>query len=207
MVGLAVIQIAKQMGVKTVNIVRSDLPESDKALRLLTNLGGDVNITDSFVNTQSFREILGDLPPCKLAINCIGGEVTQDLVRSIAPGGTLVTVGGMSKQPAVVPFELVASKQLKLRGFWLDGWYQRHTASEKAELLSEIAQMVREKKLTFFYEVHDFDDFDHALQRALAPEVAVGFRKVLLNIDHPDRLMEHDAKDDKEYQIFETSVV
>lgn len=40
MVGLAVIQIAKLMGIRTINIIRSDRPGADKVLKLLQNLGG-----------------------------------------------------------------------------------------------------------------------------------------------------------------------
>jgi trans-2-enoyl-CoA reductase len=89
MVGLAVIQMAKLMGVRTINIIRSDRPETENILRLLGNLGGDINVTDAQLNTHSFNEILAELPPCTLAFNCIGGEAATEMIRCLAPGGTV----------------------------------------------------------------------------------------------------------------------
>ena len=203
MVGLAVIQIAREMGLKTINIIRSDRPEANQVLRLLSNLGGDVNVTDVQVNTPIFREIMSDLPPCKLALNCTGNEVVSEMARCLAPGATMVTYGGMSKRPVTLPFDLIAAKQLKLKGFWMADWYEKHSPQEKTEMMEILANMVRSKKLTFFFEMHDFDDFNYALAKSMEE---FQFRKVILNMDYPDRFKEHDSKSEKEYEIFETCV-
>jgi trans-2-enoyl-CoA reductase len=207
MVGLAVVQLAKQMGVRTINIIRSDRPEADRALRLLTNLGGDVNILDNYINTAGFKEIVAELGPIKLGFNCIGGASAEEIVRALAPGGTMVTFGGMSRMQTNLPLDLVASKQLKLKGFSINDWYLARKPEEKAAILSELSQLVREKKLTFFYELYDFDDFNTALKKSTETRPAVGLRKVVLNIDHPDRLAEHDARSEKDYDVFEAGVV
>ena len=55
-----------------------------------------------------------------------------------------------------------------------------------------------------FYAEHDFDDFGYALEQAREP---MALRKVVLRMDAPDRMAEHDARDAKEYQVFETDVV
>jgi hypothetical protein len=64
--------------------------------------------------------------------------------------------------------------------------------------------MVRTGHLTMFYEEHDLDDFDYALDQARESH---SLRKVVLRMDFPDRLEEHDARDGKEYEVFETDVV
>lgn len=200
MVGLAVIQMARMMGIKTINIIRSDRPDADTVLRLLSNLGGDVNVLDTQVNTVGFNEILADLPPCKLAFNCIGGDSTTEMVRCLAPGGTLVTYGGMSKRPLTLPCDLVIYKELKLAGFWMAAWYAERGADEKTKMMDEIAVMIRSKQLAFFFEMHDFDDFHHALDISLEQ---FNFRKVVLNLDYPDRLKEHDERNPDDYFVFE----
>ena len=204
-VGLAVVQLAKEMGVKTVNVIRSDQPDAETMARLVSNLGGDVVVSDLHVNTSVFREILADLPPCRLALNNMGGEVAAEMLRSLAVGGTLVTYGGAAKEPSAFPMDLLAYKNLSLKGFWLPAWYDAHDVGAANAMLNELAGLVRAKKLTLFYEMHDFDDFDHALRRAEEP---FNSREIVLNIDFPaDRFKEHDAKSDKEYEIFETSVL
>jgi trans-2-enoyl-CoA reductase len=142
-----------------------------------------------------------------LALNSIGGEITQQMARVLAPGGTMVTIGGMSKLQSLLPYDLIAARRLKMRGFWLDSWYRKHRPEDKAALLADVARLVREKKLTLFYELHDFDDYAHALNKALEPGLSAKFRKVLLNIDHPDRLAEHDSRKDVDYKVFDVGIV
>lgn len=202
MVGLAVIQMARLMGLRTVNIVRSDRPGVDQVLRLLTNLGGDVNVTDQFVNTHAFNEMLRDLGGCRLALNCVGGDLVTEMARSLDPHGTIVTYGGMSKRPINLPLDLLAYKHLTITGFWVTQWYQTATRTQRAVMIADIAAMVRAKQLTLFFETHDFDDFDHALLRSQEPHA---LRKVVLRMDFPDRLAEHDLKSPKEYEVFDTS--
>jgi mitochondrial enoyl-[acyl-carrier protein] reductase / trans-2-enoyl-CoA reductase len=206
MVGLAVIQMARMMGVKTINIVRSDRPRADITLQLLSNLGGDVNILDSQLNAPFLREILAELPPCKLAFNCVGGENTTEMARCLAPGGTLVTYGGMSRRTLTLPAELVAYKQLKVKGFWIAASDEERGIEAKQQMVDEIVEMIRHRQLSFFYEVHDFDDFNFALERCLTPFL---LRKIVLCIDHPDRLVEHDLKmkKKKHYWKFEAPMV
>lgn len=56
-------------------------------------------------------------------------------------------------------------------------------------MLEDLAGWIREERLTLFTELHDFDDFDWALKRALVPH---SLRKIVLNMDYPDRMAEHD---------------
>ena len=202
MVGQAVIQIAREMGVKTINIVRSDRPYCENELRLLTNLGGDICVPDNYVNSAGFREILKELPPCKLAFNCVGGENSTDMIRSLASGATVVTYGGMSKKPLTVPYDVLTQRQITLKGHWMAKWNEDHTKEERTKMIDDISNMIREKQLTFFYEMHDFDDFSHALKSSLEP---FRLRKLILFMDYPDRFKEHDAIDDEQYEKFEGS--
>ena len=200
MVGLAVIQMARQMGVKTINIIRSDRPDADTVLRLLANLGGDVNILDTQVNTPDIHEMLAELPPCKLAFNCVGGENATDMVRCLSEGATMVTYGGMSRRAVTLPVDLVLYKQLKIKGFWIATSDEERGIVKKQEMITDIVNMIRDKQLAFFFEVHDFDDFHYALNKSAE---SYQLRKVVLNLDFPDRLKEHDERNPDDYFVFE----
>ena len=63
---------------------------------MLTNYGGDINITDTYVNSTGFKDIIADLPPIKLAFNCICGDVIADMARNLGNNATIVTYGSMS---------------------------------------------------------------------------------------------------------------
>eukprot|EP01035_Chromulina_nebulosa_P034256 gene34256-45945_t len=84
MVGYAVVQLAREMGVKTINIIRGQRPNAKHVLEILTNLGGTVNVTDEYLHTAGFQEIAAELPPVKLALNCVGGDSAADLARLLA---------------------------------------------------------------------------------------------------------------------------
>ena len=170
---------------------------------MLDNLGGDINIRDDWLNTHQFKEMMKEIPPIKLALNCVGGEVTTNMARVLGHGATLVTYGGMSKQPLVIPHEVLTYKGLNLRGFWMAEWYKKSNAADKSAMINDIAGLIRDKKLSLLYVLHDFDDFNYALEKALEP---FAFRKVVLNMDFPDRLAEHDARNPNDYNVFQAPV-
>lgn len=178
-------------------------PNGDQVLRLLSNLGGDINIPDNYLHTADFLELIADLPPIKLALNCVGGEVATDMARVVGNGATMVTYGGMSKQPISIPNDLIAYKNLSMKGFWISQWFESHSVAERKAMYDEITAMIQNKKLSFFFEMHDFDDFAHALKKSQEP---FRLRKVVLNLDYPDRLKEHDARPASDYEVFEAPV-
>lgn len=204
MVGYAVVQMAREMGLKTINVIRSDRPETDTINRLLSNLGGDVNITDEYVNTRGFHEIIQELGPIKLALDCVGGETVTHMSRVLAPGSTIVTFGSMSKKAITVPYDVLSSKMLKIRGFWISKWMEENSKEYRAKMLRKISEMIKCKKLSFFFQIHDLDDFQYALAKS---EERFNFRKVVLNIDFPDRMVEHDNRDKNDYEVFEASLL
>lgn len=199
MVGLAIVQMARERGIRTINVVRHDRPTPELPLKLLTNLGGDVNVLDNYLKTQGFQDILADIAPIKLGFNTVGGESATDLARSLGSNGTLVTYGAMSRKPITIPFELLTQKQINLKGFWMSAWNEVHSNEERKSMLNEIAALIRQKKLFFPFELHDFDDFQHALK---ASQESFRLRKVVLNMDYPDRLAEHDKLKQSDYDEF-----
>lgn len=204
MVGLAVVQLANLMGLKTINIVRSDRPDVYTELRLLDNLGGMLNVPSDYVGTHAFRDIIADLDrPVRLALNAVGGRSAEDMARVLQHGGTMVTYGGMSKRPVELSQEILNYKQLDMRGFWMTEWVNRSSREDRLVMLEDLAGWVKQEQLSLFLELHDFDDFHYALERSLLPNRR---RKVVLNMDYPDRMAQHDelAKDKEEnYSMFD----
>ena len=173
----------------------------DDQLRLLSNLGGDINIPDTYVNTPQFHEIMADLPPCRLALNSVGGESVANIARVLSNNATIVTYGGTSKRPIQISPELVAYKQLKLRGFWMLSWNATHSIAERKAMIDDIIDHIRNEKLRYLYEMHDFDDFFYALEKS---QEAFQSRKIVLNMQYPDRLKEHDSLKESDYEVFDS---
>lgn len=81
-VGMAVIQLAKHMGVRTINVVR-DRPNLAELVARLEGLGATTVITDATLGTPRLMvEVLAKLggEPI-LGLNCVGGSSATDIAR------------------------------------------------------------------------------------------------------------------------------
>ena len=87
----------------------------------------------------------------------------------------MVTYGGMSRHHPKIPIDLLVDRNLSLKSFWIYQWAQLASKEEKFAMYSDILKQVEESKLSYFFELHDFDDFDYALTRSQEPFM---FRKV-----------------------------
>lgn len=141
-VGQAAIQIAKSMGITSINVVR-DRPNLDELKKSLKALGADYVVTEDELRSTVMKDVLAVVPPPRLALNCVGGKNATDMLRHLATGSTMVTYGGMSKQPVTVPTAALIFKDLKIVGFWRTQWAKQSANTklddEMYEYLSRIA--------------------------------------------------------------------
>ena len=157
-VGLAVIQLARAQGLRTVSLVRRE--ELREPLRAL---GADEVLLDHPEAAEEIRGIVGDAPP-RLALNSVGGDSLRPLLRSLATGGTLVTFGGMSGEKIRFPTRELIFHDLRLRGFWLDLWKRTRGADAFAALLAETYGALRADRLRLPVEaVYPLRDYRQAL--------------------------------------------
>lgn len=201
-VGMALIQMAKQMGVKTVNVVDGNGPDADEMLRLLTNLGGDVNVTADYLGSHEFNSIMSGTS-VKLMVLGDNVDSAADMARVGGEGSTMVSIGGVTLPKEVESF-VTNEMKVKTASFAISDWYKSCKVIDRAQMNANIATMIRTNHLTLFFAEHDFDDFGFALEQAQVP---MALRKVVLRMDAPDRMAEHDALTAKDYEVFETDVV
>ncbi len=138
-VGRCVIALAKSMGLKTLNLVRRPelIPE-------LTGLGADsVLLEDTDLRKE---RPFGDTPP-RLALNAVGGQSALNLASALAPGGTHVTYGAMSRQPVKAPNGMLIFKDIAFRGFWLRRWFTDTPAEERTRVFAHLADLVADGTL------------------------------------------------------------
>merc|ERR1719251_76719 len=96
---------------------------------------------------------------CRLALNAVGGKAVGDLTRLLGKGATIVTYGGMSKQPVLAPTSAFIFKDLSLRGFWLTRWKKENTEHAMAEMIKEIAGFMESGSLELRCEPTAFEKF------------------------------------------------
>lgn len=135
--GRAVIQIAHELGYKTVNVVRrSELIDELRAE------GGDIVLVDSENLRREVEDAIGG-PPIRLGLNAVGGESALRLANCLAPGSTLVTYGAMSLQPLKIPNGLLIFKDLRFRGIWINKWYDNATPAQRMEAFQHLFEMAK----------------------------------------------------------------
>ncbi|HEY5767150.1 MAG TPA: 2-enoyl thioester reductase domain-containing protein [Candidatus Udaeobacter sp.] len=135
--GCDVIQIAHELGYKTVNVVR----RAELIDELLAE-GGDVVLVDGGNLREEVKTATGGASIC-LGLNSVGGDSALRLANCLAPGGTLVSFGAMSLQPLKIPTGLFIFKDLRFRGIWINKWYDNATPSERMETFGPLFDMAR----------------------------------------------------------------
>jgi len=135
--GECVIQIARELGYRTVNVVRR--PELIDELR---SLGGDVVLVDGENLRDEVTSATGKAP-IRLALNAVGGENGLRVAKCLASDGTMVTYGAMSLQPLAIPNGMLIFKNLRFTGFWVNKWYDAATPEQRAETFGPIFDMAK----------------------------------------------------------------
>ena len=168
-VGQAVIQIAAYFGLRTINIVR-EREDLHQLVQHLHSLGASHVLTDGFVRGKELKEFMKTIPKAKLALNCVGGKTASDLFKCLDNGASVVTYGGMSKMPMLVPAGPLIFKDIKLRGYWMTEWNKTHSNEEKQIMWDSLCDIVRQGKLAppIHREV-PIKLFRDAVQRSMKP--------------------------------------
>ncbi|KAL3469370.1 hypothetical protein BJX99DRAFT_241464 [Aspergillus californicus] len=151
-VGRAAIQLGKEWGIKTLNVIRErKSPEDTEVLKQeLKDLGATAVVTEAELLSGEFRNIVKELTrqgkePIRLALNCVGGKNATAMAKVLAPGSHVVTYGAMSKQPVALPSGLLIFKDLVFDGFWVSKWGDKNPQL-KENTINDILQLTRAGK-------------------------------------------------------------
>ena len=140
-VGQCVIQVAKALGLRTLNYVRR--PE---AIPPLEALGADCVCLDEAGESEP--------PPGRpaLAFNAVGGDSATRLMDLLAEGGKLVTYGAMSRQALKVPNKFLLFKGIELHGLWVTRWLRAAGREQVREAYGFLASLMAAGRLRMAVE-------------------------------------------------------
>jgi len=168
-VGECVIQLARALGLRTANLVRS--PEKHEAR--LRALGADIVVADDpaalkTVQAQiAARAAEGARVAPRLALNQIGGMSAITLARALGENGQLVTFGGMTGDAIRFPTREFIFKNIAMRGFWMDRWARAAKQDGLQAVLNPIFDRLRDGSLNLAVDsVHPLANYKDALARA-----------------------------------------
>lgn len=143
-VGRYVIQLAAERGLKTANIVRrQDVVETLQAS------GADLILVDDGLNQKLAAEFLEGSAGvgAKLGLDAIGGLASNHLAGCLAEGGTLANYGMLSGRHCEIDPHQLIFRDLKVRGFWLHGWYRQAGQADVAALYARLRELMAAGKI------------------------------------------------------------
>jgi NADPH2:quinone reductase len=115
--GRVVLQIARQHGFKTINVVR----RREQAEELKTLGADEVICTDEEDIPERVKEITGKEGLHK-AIDAVGGETGAAVLNALGRGGVMLVYGLLSGQPMPIDGGRMIFNTSTVRGFWLGDW-------------------------------------------------------------------------------------
>jgi mitochondrial enoyl-[acyl-carrier protein] reductase / trans-2-enoyl-CoA reductase len=131
-VGRHLIVLAKEKGVRTVNVVRRD----DVTAELKT-LGADVVLTDGPDLAQQAPQATGGAP-IRLGIDAVSGEACKRIADSVADGGVAVSYGSMSGADLVIS-RAALGRGISLKAFMLGDGLAKRTREQVRAIYADLA--------------------------------------------------------------------
>ncbi|CAI8283429.1 MAG: Mycocerosic acid synthase [Opitutia bacterium UBA7350] len=170
-VGLAVIQMAKAMGVRTVSQVRREaLVEPLKAL------GADVVVLEGSGWEASVADLTGQ-QGLRLALNSVGGASAIAQLKVLEAGGTQVTFGGMTGEAVRFPTRYIIFNDLRMLGFWWDAYCQKAQGGAVDAIMASVFKMFTDGSLRLpIAGKYSFSEYKEALAHHESPRLG----KILL---------------------------
>ena len=163
-VGRAVIQMAAERGLRTVNLVR----RADVAAELQA-LGADV-VLDGEVLRETVMTATGGVEP-RLALDGVAGASTDRLAACLAPGATVVVYGAMSGEAVALNPGSLVFHDVVVRGFWLTRYLATAPRSEIVQLYADVQRILsRLQAPPKVAAVYPADEIKAAVAQAVAAE-------------------------------------
>ena len=141
-VGRFVIQLAKFKGIKTANLVRSE-----EAAEELRALGATFVALEGDDPAKKIKAHV-DGAPVMLGLNAVGGESAQRVAKVLSPKATLVTYGAMSREPFIMGNGVLIFKDVRMRGFWINKWYDESTPKVIRRMFSELFPLLKSESFS-----------------------------------------------------------
>lgn len=173
-VGLHVIEMARHLGLKTLNVVRRE-----ELIEPLKEYGGDVVVLEDSGYEKKVDELTGGRG-VHLALNSVGGESAIRLLNSLSSNGVHITFGAMQFEAVRFPTRALIFDGIQLRGFWMDKWYRDQSQARIQIMFDKIFDLMRKGIVRASIDsVYSIGQFKEAIDAAAKPRLG----KVIFRFD------------------------
>jgi NADPH:quinone reductase len=135
--GKLVIRMAKLGGFKTINIVRSAA-----AAKSVLALGGDIAVDVTQENLQQAVSRASGGQGVRCALDCIGGEMTAEIVSCLTRGGHAVVYGTLGGMKTELPLRDLMMPAATLSGFFLPAWLASQSLFRTVMTLRKVGKLL-----------------------------------------------------------------
>lgn len=135
-VGRVLIALARQRGIRTVNVVRRMTVEPE-----LLALGADVVVQDGEGLAERVAAATGGAA-IPLGLDGVAGPATGWLAGCVADDGLIANYGLMSGEPCHIEPWMLMYKRLTLTGYYMGYNRRRRPHEEQAAIITELAEMI-----------------------------------------------------------------
>jgi NADPH:quinone reductase-like Zn-dependent oxidoreductase len=140
-VGQCVFQFARQLGLRSISLVRRD-----EQVAPLRALGADVVLVDGPDLPARVAQATGGAP-VRLGIDAVAGEATRRMANALAEHGVVVNYGLLSGQPCAVDAGDTVFRDIVLRGFWLARWFAAEPLAAQHALYRDLVRQMADGSL------------------------------------------------------------
>ncbi|KNZ48537.1 uncharacterized protein VP01_55g15 [Puccinia sorghi] len=146
-VGQYLLQLCKAWNLGCIGLIR-DRPNVEELKAYLTSLGSENKTSILTYEELAERPKRPQCGAISLGLNCVSGNAeTVGMMKWMSQGSRLITYGGMSMKPLVVPTSLLIFRDLKLEGFMLTTWRMKADPSQYSNMLQELVGLINQGHL------------------------------------------------------------
>jgi len=150
-VGKLVLQLSKVYGFRTINVIHRR-----EQAEVIRSMGGDEVICTEDEDLRSRIQELTGGKGIERAIDCVAGEVGGEIVRNLAPTGTMVQFGALSSHrqtdPAKFLMPVLSPKLIysmaTVRGWWIPLWLESQPIDTVTRVMTNLLDMIAAGRLT-----------------------------------------------------------
>lgn len=163
--GRMVIRMGKKTGFRTIAVVRSGARKDE-----LRSLGADDVIATDTDDVRARVHAITRGRGVPYALDCVGGELAGDVVRSLTLGGHAVLYGTLSKSPIALSPRDLMMPVARVSGFFLPSYLARVSLLTKLRVLRAVVSGIESGLLASeLGPVLPLDRYEEALSLAASP--------------------------------------
>lgn len=141
--GRMIIKLAKHQGFRTLNLIR----RAD-GVDELKSLGADAVVVTSTEDVQARILAITEGKKVAYALDCVGGSMGLDAVRSLRADGRLLLYGTLSGEPIPLNSRDILTGSKHIDGFWLSDWVKQQHPITMLGLFRQITNLLLSGILT-----------------------------------------------------------